>query len=134
MSYLRSVARIGSKSGSLSLRRLEPSALLGAARNCFSASAFIAERSSRKSLRARSLYIISVYPAQRIEPTKQQKILEHVRAGSGLLMIGGWDSFHGSAGGWDHTPVGEALPVEIDSHDDRVNCDQPALVRCAKSH
>ena len=43
-------------------------------------------------------------------------------------MIGGWESFQGQNGGWHNTPIGNALPVDISSSDDRINCDQPALV------
>ena len=53
---------------------------------------------------------------------------------AGLLMIGGWESFHGHGGNWDGTPIAEALPVEISSEDDRINCDQPALVLESESH
>ena len=31
-------------------------------------------------------------------------------------------------------PIGDALPVEIASHDDRINCDQPALVLAGEAH
>jgi hypothetical protein len=37
-------------------------------------------------------------------------------------------------GDWDGTPIGNALPVEISSEDDRINCDQPALVIESESH
>ena len=80
------------------------------------------------------LYILSDYPAARLEPAIQQRMLEHVRLGAGLVMIGGWESFHGCGGDWDTTAVAEALPVEISGHDDRVHCDQPALLTCRTEH
>jgi uncharacterized membrane protein len=49
-------------------------------------------------------------------------------------MIGGWESFHGHGGDWDGTPIGNALPVEISKEDDRINCDQPALVLKKADH
>jgi uncharacterized membrane protein len=55
-------------------------------------------------------------------------MLQQVHAGTGLLMIGGWESFHGCGGNWNGSPLADALPVEIDRADDRVNCDQPVLV------
>lgn len=80
------------------------------------------------------LYILSDYPAARLETAFQRRMLEHVRLGAGLLMIGGWESFHGCGGDWDGTAVAEALPVEISSQDDRVHCDQPALLRRRAEH
>src|SRR5688500_13918838 len=82
----------------------------------------------------RRLYIISDYPARLIDEPAQREILASVEAGAGLLMIGGWESFHGVGGDWDRTPIGQILPVEIGDGDDRVNCDQPALVRCLGDH
>jgi uncharacterized membrane protein len=64
----------------------------------------------------------------------QEIILAQVKRGAGLLMIGGWESFHGFGGDWDHTPIGNALPVEISVEDDRINCDQPALVLKSSEH
>ena len=49
-------------------------------------------------------------------------------------MIGGWESFHGLGGDWDGTPLGEILPVQISSDDDRLNCDHPVFVRPAEPH
>lgn len=81
-----------------------------------------------------SLFVLSDYPAARLSPPLQQRLVQAVQAGAGLLMIGGWESYHGCGGNWDQTAVAAALPVEIDSADDRVNCDQPALVRCVLDH
>ena len=44
------------------------------------------------------------------------------------MMIGGWESFHGEGGNWDGTPVGDMLPVEIRSTDDRTNFCHGALL------
>lgn len=75
-----------------------------------------------------NLFVFSDYPAARISFPLQERILSHVQAGAGLVMIGGWESYHGLGGDWDGTPVGNALPVEISSDDDRVNSDRPVLV------
>ena len=82
----------------------------------------------------RDLYIISDYPARLAEDSVQREILTRVENGAGLIMIGGWESFHGQGGDWDGTPIGRVLPVQIDRGDDRVNCDQPALLRCVGNH
>jgi hypothetical protein len=82
----------------------------------------------------RSLYILSDYPGARLDAVLQQRMLEHVRQGAGLLMIGGWESYHGVGGDWDASVVAESLPVEISSRDDRVHFDQPALLHCQSEH
>ncbi len=76
-----------------------------------------------------SLFVLSDYPAEQISPSLQAQIIEQVHSGSGLLMIGGWESFHGLGGNWDGTPIAAALPVEIAGTDDRRNCDQPVFAR-----
>jgi uncharacterized membrane protein len=82
----------------------------------------------------RSLYIISDYPARLIDDAAQRQVVAGVEAGAGLIMVGGWESFHGVGGDWDRTPIAQILPVEIETADDRVNCDQPALVHCVDDH
>lgn len=75
---------------------------------------------------SRSLLILSDYPAQQFSSELQQVAVRHVEHGGGLLMIGGWESFHGFGGDWDATPLGSILPVEIGMQDDRMNFDQSA--------
>ena len=82
----------------------------------------------------RSLFVLSDYPASRLSLALQQRLVQLVKAGAGLLMIGGWESFHGCGGDWDQTAVAAALPVDMSPTDDRVNCDQPALVRRLQGH
>src|SRR5690606_28426986 len=41
----------------------------------------------------------------------------------------GWESFRGVGGDWDQSALATVLPVEIQSTDDRLNCDHPVLVR-----
>src|SRR3990170_4773926 len=85
--------------------------------------------SSELASERRKLFILSDYPSSRMLPAVQAIILKQVHEqAAGLLMIGGWESFHGHGGNWDGTPIGNALPVEISREDDRINCDQPALV------
>lgn len=80
---------------------------------------------------ARRLIVVSDYPSALLSAEVQQSLLSQVKAGAGLWMIGGWESFQGSAGGWRGTALGDALPVEIRADDDRVNSDQPSLIRLA---
>lgn len=76
-----------------------------------------------------AVFIFSDYPAAQLDAVAQQLIADQVRSGSGLLMIGGWESYHGLGGDWDGTPIGNLLPVTISTKDDRVNFDQPTLLR-----
>jgi hypothetical protein len=84
--------------------------------------------------RPRALVIVSDYPAARMKTEAQRRLVEQVAGGTGLIMIGGWESYHGLGGDWENTPVGDALPVTISSTDDRMNCDQPVLVRRLAEH
>ncbi len=55
-------------------------------------------------------------------PNRLNLIRDFVRAGGGLVMMGGYYSFQGINGGarYRGTPVEEVLPVEIMPYDDRV--------------
>jgi putative glutamine amidotransferase len=81
-----------------------------------------------------SLYIISDYPVKNIAPADFATLVAAVRGGVGLLMIGGWESFHGIEGEYPGTPLAEVLPVEMQSTDDRVNSAQPCLVERVADH
>ena len=82
----------------------------------------------------RKLFIVSDFPARQFPRPLQRRVIAQVKRGAGLLMIGGWESFCGSDGHWHGTPIGEALPVVIGRRDDRVNCDQPALLAATSDH
>ena len=75
------------------------------------------------------LFIFSDFPATNVSSELQRSIVDRVSTGASLLMIGGWESFHGLGGDWDGTPIGNALPVDIGGSDDRMNCDSPVFVR-----
>lgn len=89
---------------------------------------------SRQSLTSTSLQgkyeavILSDYPCKMIAPAIQQKLVQKVAGGTGLLMIGGWGSFHGYDGHYHCSKLAEALPVQCLSGDDRVNCRQGAMI------
>ena len=82
----------------------------------------------------RKLVILSDYPAARMSHALQEELVTAVAAGTALLKIGGWESFHGLGGDWDGTPVAAILPVEISRSDDRLNCDHPVLIRQVTPH
>jgi uncharacterized membrane protein len=75
----------------------------------------------------RKLFIFSDYPALQAAAC-QELVLAQVAAGAGLLMIGGWESFHGLGGDWDGTPVGISLGVDVRHVDDRCNSATPAVL------
>ncbi|MFI5380836.1 MAG: glutamine amidotransferase [Tepidisphaerales bacterium] len=83
---------------------------------------------------ARRLFILSDYPAAMLADALAEIIVQQVRDGAGLLMIGGWESYCGKGGDWAGTKIADALPVEIGRRDDRVNCDQSALAVKAVDH
>ena len=82
----------------------------------------------------RKLFVISDFMAKMLSRETQKAMLQQVERGTGLLMIGGWDSFCGLGGDWAGTPIASALPVEIDARDDRVNYDQVALLAKVTDH
>ena len=53
----------------------------------------------------RRLYIISDYPVNNWRPDDFETVMAAVEAGAGLLMIGGWESFHGQAGHYGLSPL-----------------------------
>jgi uncharacterized membrane protein len=74
------------------------------------------------------LFILSDYPASNLEVDQMQRITERVSQGSGLLMIGGWESFQGSGGFYHGSVIEEILPVNVSENDDRVNYSYPCVV------
>ncbi len=81
-----------------------------------------------------SAIIMSDYPARNFSPAQLNAIVEKVRAGMGLLMIGGWTSFAGVNSEYTNTILSQILPVIMQQGDDRVNCYQPCLLEKASNH
>jgi uncharacterized membrane protein len=81
-----------------------------------------------------ALYVLSDYPAARFSPAQFAHLVECVGAGSGLAMLGGWESFFGRSGQYHRSPLAEVLPVEMADRDDRRNCAQPCLIQQAAEH
>jgi hypothetical protein len=79
-------------------------------------------------------YILSDYPAQNLTDADFRCIVGDVERGGGLLMIGGWESFHGAAGEYHRSPLAGVLPVRMQASDDRVNAPQPCLVEKRIDH
>lgn len=80
------------------------------------------------------LVIVSDYPACNFSANQIEKIAEKVKDGMGLLMIGGWESFTGSGGGYQATSLTEVLPVAMKPEDDRVNFSGPCLIVKKQGH
>ncbi len=78
--------------------------------------------------REHDLFVFSDYPSARLSKELASSIVDRITAGAGLLMIGGWESFHGLGGDWDQSPLAAALPVEISTTDDRINSDEAFYV------
>jgi len=81
-----------------------------------------------------ALYVVSDYPAARFREEQMARVADGVRAGSGLVMLGGWESFFGRLGEYHRTPLADVLPVSMLDADDRRNCAQPCLVRKVADH
>lgn len=83
---------------------------------------------------SRSLYIISDYPVNNWSAADFEAVLADVRNGAGLLMIGGWESYHGLGGEYHNSPLAEALPVVMQDHDDRVQSRRPWVLHAVAEH
>jgi uncharacterized membrane protein len=81
-----------------------------------------------------ALYVVSDYPAARFRPGELEHVAGGVQTGSGLLMLGGWESFHGRLGEYHRSALAEVLPVAMADGDDRRNCAQPCLIQQVAAH
>jgi hypothetical protein len=80
------------------------------------------------------LYVLSDYPAANFDRARMDRLCQRVADGSGVLMLGGWKSYHGQGGDYDQTPLADLLPVRMLSEDDRRNWAQLILVRAQVAH
>ena len=81
------------------------------------------------------LYVVSDYPAAVWSADQMGVVCDRVAAGeAGLLMIGGWESFHGQLGEYPGAPLADALPVIMEDSDDRANYAQPCLIHRVAAH
>ena len=80
------------------------------------------------------LIIISDYPAANFTPAQLNALAQKIKLGTGLLMIGGWDSFTGLNGNYNTTVLKDILPIEMLPTDDRVNYCQTCLIKKETDH
>ena len=78
--------------------------------------------------------VISDYPSIRFSKLQLLNIAKRVSGGMGLIMIGGWESFTGCAGGYNKTVLADVLPVRMSEQDDRVNYYAPCVIKQNISH
>ena len=79
-------------------------------------------------------YVISDYPAARLGDAAMARLAARVEQGAGLVMIGGWESFHGQSGEYHRSPLAAVLPVVMQPCDDRRNFAQPCLIEKLCDH
>ena len=79
-------------------------------------------------------YVISDYPSAQLGHAAMQHIAARVEQGAGLVMLGGWESFHGLLGEYHESPLAGVLPVVMQSCDDRRNFFQPCLIEKVTDH
>ncbi len=79
-------------------------------------------------------YILSDYPCKNFNPGQLERIRDAVAEGAGLLMLGGWESFHGRLGEYHNSPLAEVLPVNMADKDDRCNFAQPVMLYPTTNH
>jgi uncharacterized membrane protein len=79
-------------------------------------------------------FIISDYPAENFSPDHWELIRDAVAEGAGLVMLGGWESFHGQNGEYNHSVLAEVLPVLMLDHDDRCNFPQGTFILKHRDH
>ena len=80
------------------------------------------------------LIILSDYPSRNFRPGVMKKIARKVEEGASLLMVGGWESFHGLSGGYETSDLAPVLPVECRDEDDRLNWCQGLIPEVVSSH
>lgn len=73
-------------------------------------------------------FILSDYESKNFSDAQFAHLQKCVAEGAGLIMFGGWESYHGRFGEYDETVLKEILPVEMLPEDDRRNYAQPVLV------
>lgn len=78
--------------------------------------------------------VLSDYPSANFTGAQLARLGERVRESMGLLMIGGWESFTGCAGGYNATCLKDILPVRMSDTDDRVNSAAACVIRQEADH
>jgi uncharacterized membrane protein len=78
--------------------------------------------------------VLSDFPRRKVPSVSERAIVEQVKNGTGLLMVGGWASFSGPFGGWKGSAVEKLLPVTCLGRDDRVNFPSGAWIFSKRKH
>ncbi len=87
------------------------------------------ERLSPSLLATRfDVIILSDFSKVNTSRAAEEAITRQVKRGSGLLMIGGWESFGAPAGRWHDSLIEAFLPVTCLPRDDRMNTPGGALI------
>lgn len=73
------------------------------------------------------LYVLSDYASHLFTDGQIEYIAAAVEHGAGLVMFGGWESYHGLLGRYDKTLLKDVLPVFMEDGDDRRNYAQPCV-------
>lgn len=74
--------------------------------------------------------------AGEVMPNRLRLLIDYVKGGGGLAMIGGWmayGGFHGKAH-YAFSPLAHLLPVEISSHDDRMEIPEGIVPEVVEDH
>ena len=78
--------------------------------------------------------IVSDYPASNFKAGQLEALAKNIKAGTGLLMLGGWESYVGMDGGYQKTALADVLPVIMQDADDRQNNYWPCFVDKQTDH
>jgi uncharacterized membrane protein len=78
------------------------------------------------------LVIVSDVPGNTLGDANASRIVDAVLAGTGLLLVGGWEGF--GRGGWAASPLADASPVQFLPEDDRINAPSGLFVRRRRPH
>lgn len=76
--------------------------------------------------------LLSDFPAHKLGDAPARALVDAVRHGLGLVMVGGWTSF--GRGGYARSPIAAALPVALTDGDDRVALPRGAYPRKLADH
>ena len=78
--------------------------------------------------------LLSDFSRKDTPAASQKAIARQVKAGTGLLMVGGWGSFNGPYGKWKGSLVEKLLPVSCIAGDDRMNFPSGAWIGEKRKH
>jgi uncharacterized membrane protein len=81
-----------------------------------------------------TLYVVSDYQSATFGQAAMSHVARCIEQGSGLVMLGGWESYYGRLGEYHASPLAEVLPVLMRQSDDRRNSAQPCLLNKTAEH